>query len=136
MRCKTCKMIVVNGQRKGLMKKKDQVCMQEMNANESLKKYRNTTCRTKLPRTKGVRKSITATCLLVMRPPVHRRHDLHTGFITEHGISAEGKMGKYPIAAEVGQNHSSAERYGNISVAKDSGYWSVNTKQQPERGGL
>lgn len=110
--------------------------MQEMNENESLMKYRNATCRTKLPRAKGVRKSMAATCLLAMRPPVHRRHDLYMGFITEHGISAAGEMEKNFIAAEVGQNRSSVERYGNIQGAKDSGYWSVSSEQQPERGGL
>ena len=41
---------------------------------------------------KGCRKkSIADTCLLAMRPPLYRRHDLKLGYITEHGISVLGQ---------------------------------------------
>jgi len=87
---------VVNGQRKGSLK--GQVSYKEMNANESLKKCRKRKSRrTKSHYAKDAEKSMAATCLLAMRPPAYRRHDLITGFITEHGISVLGEIKQYLV---------------------------------------
>jgi hypothetical protein len=67
--------------------------------------------------------SIAENWLPAMRPPLYRRHDLETGYITEHGMPGSGKLRKYLKAKPgVGLSHSSEESPGNGKGAKGLGY--------------
>ena len=77
---------------------------------------------------------MTSTCLLVMRPPVHRRQDSYSGDVTEHGISTVRETGQTFVAVEVGRNHSNKDRYAKHSGSEGFRLFGKYSKQQPKEG--
>lgn len=90
-----------------------QVSFEKMSASEPSMTHRNgLQTLSKRVWDNGTRISMGDTCLRPMRQPVHRRHDLTTGFNTERGNLTQSAKGNQRMATTMSENTNICGRGG------------------------